>query len=349
MHTLYMLHTHDHSFVQVKSYARINKPTNENDRGYVSISYNNKVTRPFKGSRRNTDVCRFSLFGAFVFLNTLTPIVLAKLLSSYYLKMMTKASKGDFMRYFYWATAGMAFLTNVGYTATSVREFFNNHPTISSCIIQLSNHQCTIPTGTSAYNVEVLTLVAEFTVIPIAVFIELLISVYTVKNNYLKRQKCVGSRCSSLKLLVQTLALWNILIAIQLFTMTVIPLFVLLLTHPQVTIMYIISLLMIPAGFTTIAAYLLCQCQKRSSGRNIQSSVRCCGSMCLHFVMITATIGLLLTLLILYEVMLLVQVHIETGVKGIVLSLLPSFSLPVLGWYLKRRSQRKKISKEIRD
>ena len=42
--------------------------------------------------------------------------------------------------------------------------------------------------------------------------------------------------------------------------------------------------------------------------------------------------------------MLLVQVHIETGVKGIVLSLLPSFPLPVLGWYLKRRSQRKKIS-----
>ena len=73
-----------------------------------------------------------------------------------------------------------------------------------------SNHQCTIPSGTSAYNVEVLTLVAKFTVIPIAVFIELLISVYTVKNNYLKRQKCVGCRCSSLKHLVQTLALYGI-------------------------------------------------------------------------------------------------------------------------------------------
>ena len=175
-----MLNTHDPSFVQVKSYARINKPTNENDRGYVAMCYNDKVARPFKGSGRNTDVCRFSLFGAFVFLNTLTPIVLAKLLSSYYPKMMTKASKGD------WAAAGMAFLTNVGYTTTSVKELFNNHPTIASCIIQLSNHQCTIPSGTSTYNVEVLTLVTKFTVIPIAVFIELLISVYTVKNNFLK-------------------------------------------------------------------------------------------------------------------------------------------------------------------
>ena len=39
--------------------------------------------------------------------------------------------------------------------------------------------------------------------------------------------------------------------------------------------------------------------------------------------------------------MLLVQVQIETGVKGIVLSLLPSFPLSALGWYLKRRSQKR--------
>jgi len=52
--------------------------------------------------------------------------------------------------------------------------------------------------------------------------------------------------------------------------------------------------------------------------------------MCLYSVVITVTIGLILTLLLLYELMLLVQVKIETGVKGIVLSLLPSF--PLLHW-----------------
>ena len=63
--------------------------------------------------------------------------------------------------------------------------------------------------------------------------------------------------------------------------------------------------------------------------------------MCLYFVVIITTIGLILTLLALYEVMLLVQVQIETGVKGIVLSLLPSIPLSALGWYVKRRSQRR--------
>ena len=57
--------------------------------------------------------------------------------------------------------------------------------------------------------------------------------------------------------------------------------------------------------------------------------------------MIIAMLGLIMTLLALYEVMLSVQSQIGTGVKGLILSLLPSFPLSAaLGWYLKR-SQRK--------
>jgi len=62
-----------------------------------------------------------------------------------------------------------------------------------------------------------------------------------------------------------------------------------------------------------------------------------------HSVVITATIGLILTLLVLYELMLAVQVQIETGVKGIILSLLPSFQLSALGWYLTKRSQKRSL------
>ena len=140
------------------------------------------------------------------------------------------------------------------------------------------------------------------------------------------------------------LVLWNILTAVQLFTMIAIPLGVLLPIHPQVTIVHIITVLLAPVGFTLVVAYVLYQCQQPRR-RTFQSSVRCCGSMCVYFVVITATIGLILALLILYELMLLVQVQIENGVKGIVLSLLPSFPLSALGWYLRKRSQKKKSSK----
>ena len=59
--------------------------------------------------------------------------------------------------------------------------------------------------------------------------------------------------------------------------------------------------------------------------------------------LIVATLGLLITLLALYELMLIIQAHIETGIKGIMLTLLPSFPLSALGWYLKRRSQKKAV------
>ena len=341
VHSLNML-TLPH--VQVKSYARVRGQRDENDKGYVSISYYKWVSGSYNGSDQYMHFYRLCLLGAFVFLSILTPIVLAKLVSLHYPKIRNKASTGHFMRYLYWAAAGIAFLINVGYIATSLAEqYYYNHPSITSCMFQLSVYKCLIPTDTSVYNDEVLTLVAKCTIVPVAVLIELLISVYTVKNDCDVRQICIGCKRSSLKhyllLSVETIALWSILMAIQLLAMTVTPLCVLLLIRPQVTITGIIFWLLAPVGFTVIVAYMLYQCQQPRR-RSFQSNVRCCGSMCVHFVAINATIGLILTLIVLYEVMLLVQVQIETGVKGIVLSLLPSFPLSALGWYLRKRSQR---------
>ena len=221
------------------------------------------------------------------------PIVLAKLVSLHYPKMRTEASAGDFMRHLYWAAASTAFLVNVGYIATSLaQQYYYNHPSITSCMLQLSVYECLIPSDTSVYNDEVLTLVAKFTIVPVAVFIEFLISVYTVKNDCDVRQKYDGYK-HYLLLSVQTIALWSILMAIQLLAMTVTPLCVLLLIRPQMTITGIIFWLLAPVGLTLVIAYMLYQCQQPRR-RSFQSNVRCCGSMCVHFVAITATIGLIL-------------------------------------------------------
>ena len=339
-----MLHTHPHA--QVKSYARATRQRDENDKGYVSISYNEWVTGSYGSHSDRTHFYRLTITSAFVFLSILTPIVLAKLVSLHYPKIRTKASTEDLMRYLYWAAAGITFLVNVGYTLASLtHQYTLNHPSITSCIIQLPNHPCTIPSDTSVYYDEVLTLVAKCTIIPVAVLVELLISMYTVKKHYDTKQRYVGCRCSSVKHYLQLsfhiLALWNFLTAVQLFTMIAVPLGVLLPIHPQVTIVYIITLLLTTVGLALIVAYVLYQCQQPRR-RNFQSSVRCYGSMCVYFVVITATIGLILAFLVLYELMLLVQVQIGTGLKGVFLSLLPSFPLSALGWYVKKRSQRKK-------
>ena len=69
-----------------------------------------KVTGSYNGSADFTHFFRLSLLWAFVFLNILTPIVLAKLVSLHYPKMRTKASNGKFTQYLYWTAAGLAFL-----------------------------------------------------------------------------------------------------------------------------------------------------------------------------------------------------------------------------------------------
>ena len=53
--------------------------------------------------------------------------------------------------------------------------------------------------------------------------------------------------------------------------------------------------------------------------KGLHVHVRYCGMI---FVVIIAILGLIVTLLVVYELILLVHAHIETGVKGILLSLL---------------------------
>ena len=60
----------------------------------------------------------------------------------------------------------------------------------------------------------------------------------------------------------------------------------------------------------------------------------------MHFTMIISAVGLIVMVIALYELMLVAQVQVETGITGIVLSLLPSLPLSALGWYVKRRYQR---------
>ena len=134
------------------------------------------------------------------------------------------------------------------------------------------------------------------------------------------------------------LALWNILIAIQLVSMIATPICVLLFVYPQVTVLYSMFLLTIPVSLMLIVAYLLYQCQQQ---RRFCCNGKHCGQTFAQLVVMIAIPGLIIALIGLYEVMLLVQVQIGSGVKGLLLSLLPSFPLSALGWYLKRRSQKK--------
>ena len=301
------------------------------------------MTGSYKRSRLGVyaHIYRLIVLGAFIFINLLTPVALAKSASLYYPKITVKS--GELLRFLYVATTIMAFLSNALYLYHSIRHHvFRNKPAITTCII-LNNYKCEIPSDTDVYRDETASLVAVLIIIPITVFMELVISIYTVKCNRIAQKSPRYSHFwKQLPLqILNVFTLWNIFIMFQLFAKIAIPICVLLLIHPQVTIFWFLVLVMVLLSSSLTITYLLYQCQQLSKTRNCCCNARHCGRKFVHFVVLIVTLGLILTLLALYELLLIVQVQFEIGVKGIILSLLPSFPLSVLGWYIKRRSQMK--------
>ena len=272
---------------------------------------------------------------AFLFLNVLAPIALAKSASLYYPTIRAKSTTGELIGFLYWATAVMAFLCNTAYTVTAIRHHIQSKPAITSCII---HQNCSIPPDTEIYKDEIVTVVAVFTIVPSVLFIELLISICTVKSIHQRNLRYNRSRKQLFLQIIDVFTLWNIFIMLQLFAMITVPICVLLLIHPQVTIMWVMSVLMVFLTSSLATAYLLFNCQQ-SRRRRVCCNARHCGQKVLKLFVMIATLGLIITLLTLYELLVTVQVQFEIGVKGIVLSLLPSFPLSALGWYIKRRSQ----------
>ena len=291
------------------------------------------------------------LLSSFVFLNVLTPIVIALLVPVYYPKVRTKASNGDFVGCLYWATAFIAFVLNVNYIQMTFRfHIINNEPAITTCVVHLSRFPCTIPSNSSVYTDEILTLLVK-----VITIVELFIAVYVVRH-FITARRQYGHiynvrrirydhryYCCKLHLLqsVHVFGLWNIFISIQLATMTVLPLGVLLLTHPQVTILLLIFFILVLVSLILIISYLLYWCQVP---RRRYSPKRCVKSL-VHLILIITILGLIILLVALYEIMLMVQAQV--GIKGIVLSLLPSLPLSAVGWYLNwKKSQKKDVAAE---
>ena len=91
----------------------------------------------------------------------------------------------------------------------------------------------------------------------------------------------------------------------QLVTMIATPICVLLFIHPQVTILYILLLLMVSVSLMLIAAYLLYQCQQ-ARRRRVCGNAKCLGLTFVHLIAMVSILGLITGLVILYEMMLLV-------------------------------------------
>ena len=174
----------------------------------------------------------------FTFSNILLLIALAKSVFMYYPQIMTKSSTGDFIRidactgqqlswHFSLILCTLLYQSGISYSAISLLLYLALLITIALFyLMQIF------------YKDEVLTLLPVIITISSGVFIELLVAVkYDFHGQRNTRQ---GGQCFSCKQClysIHVLALWNILIAVQLVTMIATPICVLLFIHHRVLIL----------------------------------------------------------------------------------------------------------------
>ena len=103
-------------------YARVHGRPNENDKGYLSISYGKHVTALQKWLFKNhAHFYRLTILCSFICLNIATPIALTKSAFLNYPRIMANSSTGNVIECLYWATAIVALPFNIFYTVSSIR------------------------------------------------------------------------------------------------------------------------------------------------------------------------------------------------------------------------------------
>jgi len=329
----------------------------ETERGYVSKRFSYWAAESYESVKINQHGIRMAVLGLFVPLNILMPFVLGKIVLVYCLKSAATVSSREKQMYIeliFWASSLCAFAVNTIYIYITVRHYVSTSTPlgIMKCIIP-QGYPCTIPANTTLYKDTAMVFIAKAVIIPPLLIIEFLISALITKNPNFPKPPCPGrmllvcchNSCKSFLIKVfQTFALYQIIMFIQILTISAVPVCVLFFVSPPHTILMISFLAFSCIGFTVFVLHFLYSCERCITNFSSWSiRLRSCRSMCVHLMILIAGSSMLIAAVYLYGVMLYTGINMA-GIQGLGFSLLPSFLLSVAGWAVKKRLHRARNS-----
>lgn len=331
-------------------YAREDgKPStrDERDRGFVSRQFNLWAAESYQefnvAIQHSTHVAILTLF---ISLNVLMPFVLWRMAIVYYTFRRKTRKKPDYTGLIFWSSSFSASLINAWYLEVSVGNYKNLYaPKITKCIITVHGSPCDIPNDTALYKDAVTAFIAKAIVVPFALILELAIAIFVLKTSEFPKPPCVimmllncfhSSWKSFLIKAVQTLALYQILLFVQILTVLVIPVCVLFFVSPPHTILLVSTVMFIAIAFTVVISYCLHICEHLTIALSWSKYLKTCGSILVRLTVLTASFTLVVAALSLYGFLLYAKIDM-TGVQGLVFSILPSFLLSVIGWIIKKK------------
>ena len=323
--------------IQSKAYARDQgRPITwrDEDRGYVSLRYNYWITEGISDSCKFDSIrtTRILLFVLYLSLNLLVPVLMAKFGTTCYRKASESmlANRPTFLMY--WAVV-------------IVIVFWNTLKLIGSAYVHKESRGAKLyfRTGsTSLYSDGMAALAARITLLTLVYTLELLIAALIPKDTGLPIPSviqrmffcCLCFSSSFQSKIIQTLAVWHIMIFIQSITTNAIIAGVFFLISPLWVILVLGVIACCLLFAVVVVAYLLHHC---TTNQNEKCSCKRFAINCLSFTGIFLSFLIVLTLLLVYYLMVY---KISGGVTGFLVSLLPPVILSLIGWCVKKTISR---------
>ena len=319
--------------IQSKAYARDQgRPITwrDEDRGYVSLRYNYWATEGI------SDTCKFDTFQIthilllvlYLSLNLLVPVLLAKFSATCYRKASESMLASRLTFLIYWAVAIVIVFCNTLNLIASIWAYKES----KSAKFYWSTG------NTSLYNDGMAAFTARITLLPFVYILELLIAAHIPKDTGLPIPSiiqrmffcCLCFSSSTQSKIIQTLAVWQIMIFIQSLTMNAFTVGVFFLISPLWVILVLGTFACCLLFAVVVVAYLLHHC---TTNRNQNCSCKICAINCLNFIGTFLSFLIVLTLLSVYFLMVY---KITGGVSGFLVSVLPPVILSLIGWCIKK-------------
>ena len=243
----------------------------------------------------------------------------------------------------YWATAvvlgGFNTLTLIGSVAG-----YRGIPKTGVCIIHPETRWCKDLRNTDMYTDLMAAVIAKIVLLPLALMAEFIIAARILKDTSvpipaaIEMSCCCFFRCFSHKVrskIIQTFALWHLMVSLQLVAMGAIPLSIVAIVGPGYTIPLLAMVLSIVLCFIISVAHLL-----KPATTNNDTTSRCRSVVTIKIVQLLRVItffGVLFALASVYLAMLTYGLSSRKGATGFIFPLLPYLPLSAIGYYIKRK------------
>ena len=224
-------------------------------------------------------------------------------------------------------------LFNVIYTVSTVILHFHGHPNVLKCLQSTDSEvvPCNIPRTATSFNYVVGLLITKAVILPIALLIELVVAVYVARGS------CNGT--SRFMVLVQTFVIWQLFAFIQITVGLIsIPWLVLTFISPVCALISSVGIILICILIIFILTTMPIPKFQKTYYKEFLLSIS--GFMAIEILVL---VGLVYSAFITYYLIVNNGMNMD-GVKGYIISLIPTVPISIFVWIIKKKFIEERIS-----